>query len=1342
VSAQSPRIPSPADLARVRLLSTPPRPSRGRRLAEIEKERDQAALRSLVTDPATDFAALDSDEFFAALRCACQDGRVNAALIADAARRFAGGTAASRDLHQVLFATGDDDGWNHARGAAMAAVARRPHLAVEVVHLEVQRLGAPPMRVTESAGQGGFTARASLDRDGVSVEGQPCFDTSKKRASQAAAVALLGRLTGIAVPAAAGPAGAARPGSGSRPALGQQSVGAASAHAGAMSPAVSSTDLEAWLDHVVSRLEPDPELADQLAAGRLTIRSLYLLLFEAQPGGWGRHRADAWDALVAAPAQAPGVLSMHTQARSWPPAGYAELGERTAVAYVTTPDGPVVGEPAVAAGIRAARASAALALVRDLAPPVSGDDAPEVPAPVGNPVGLLNERAQSGAIADLTYAQDATGPAHRPVFTCTASCVHASDPYASSAEATSKNEAKAAAAAGLLEQVLSAERMHLARLVRARREQARSREGIFTRLLRAGCPVDFTGRGFRIAGHLPEPLAGCELPVLAALPVLATLDGPIHPSTRTWASAAKAALEAVAARRVYPALDADGRDCWRLALNDAPDPVIAGFLDTVADTLLRPPGARLVIGDLPYAGRARLLDPDAADWADRAADAAEGPAAARLVIRLSPPDGEGLPLRAQLRAARASSTFPSGGDTCGEGLLGRTEQRLLRRASRDWPPLARVSRDGTLSGAEAAQLLGPTGERLAALGITAEWPAGLATASGLGAQTIVASRALSGSGTFSLTGAAEVTWQLSLDGEPLTEDETEAAAEAVAGVIRIRGRWLVIDAETRRIARDRNAGRLTGAQALGAALTGQVTVGGKDVACSGTGHLADLVATLRGAGSSPHDSTAVPDGLNATLRTYQHRAVQWLARTTSLGFGALLADDMGLGKTLTVIAYRLSRENAGPSLVVCPASLVVNWEREFARFAPRVTIRRYHATGRSLADLAPGEVVVTTYGTLLRDAGLLADVPWDLVVADEAQQIKNHRSQAARALRLLRPTARVAVTGTPVENSLSELWAILDWTNPGLFGSLTVFRERFGRAAEREAAEAVADRDAARRLGRLIAPFVMRRRKTDPNVVPELPDKVVNDRYVELSREQTALYQAATAQALRRIAASDGLERHGQVLRLLQSLRQICNSPAHYLRESADEWDAARQAARSRKLQALDELMEAVVLTGDAALIFTGYVSMGHLIRAHLAARGIRAEFLHGGVPVAARQKIVDRFQSGDGDALVLSVRAAGTGLNLTRAGHVIHFDRPWNPAVEDQATDRAHRIGQHRLVEVHHLITEGTVEDRIAGLLARKRELTEAVLAGGPMALTELSDRDLSALVSLGADLSVGGTA
>lgn len=1248
-------------------------------------------------------------------------------------------------MHQVLFAAGDD-GWGDVRAAAMAVVAGQPHLAVEVVNLEVQRLGVAPMRVIESAGAEGFTALASLDCEGVAAEGGPCFDTSKKRASQRAVVSLLAALVGVPTPAASKPEEIRGPGPGSSQMSGRSPEVATSAHDGPVSvPTMSPADLEAWLDYAVGLPQPDPELADQLVPGCLTTRSLYLLLFEAQAQGWVRYRARAWDFLVATPSRAQGVLSMHTQARSWPPAAYVEMGEGTALAYVATPDGPVVGEPAIATGIRAARATAALALVRNLAPPVDGDDGPTVSTAGSNPVGLLHERAQVGVIADLTYTQDATGPAHRPVFTCTASCVHTGGRYVSIAEDASKNAAKAAAAAGLLDQVLSAQRAHLARLARAHREQARSPEGIFTRLLRAGSPVDFTGSTFRIGGDLPEPLTGHELPVLSALPVLANLDGQVHPSTRIWASATKAALQAIAARRVYPALDADGRDCWRLALNVPSDPALARFLDTVAETLLRPPGARLVIGDLPYAGRTRLLDQDTADWADRAADAAEGTTAAPLVIRLRPPERDGLPLRAQLRAQRravgASMALPSGGDTLGEGLLGPAEQRLVRRACRQWSPLEHIRRDGTLGGAEAAQLLGPTGEQLAVLGITAQWPADLVTASGLGRQIIVASQASSGSGIFSLAGSADLTWQLSLDGDPLTDEETEAAAEAAAGAVRIRGRWVVIDAETRRLARDRSAGRLTGAQALQAALTGQVTVAGHDVACSATGRLTDLLATLQAAGSSPPDSLPAPDGLHATLRRYQRVAVRWLVRTTAMGFGALLADDMGLGKTLTVIAYRLSRKSTGPSLVVCPASLVANWEREFARFAPGVTVRRYHATGRSLDGLQPSDVVVTTYGTLLRDAEVLAETPWDLVVADEAQQIKNHRSQAARALRSLRAAARVAVTGTPVENSLTELWAILDWTNPGLFGSLTAFRDRFGRAAEREAADACVDSGAARRLGRLIAPFVLRRHKTDPDVVPELPDKVINDRYVELTREQAALYQAATAQVLEQIAASDGLQRRGQVLRLLQALRQICNSPAHFLREPPDDWDATRQATRSGKLQVLEELMESIVLTDDAALIFTGYVSMGHLIRAHLDACGIQAEFLHGGVPVTSRQKIVDRFQSGDGDALVLSVRAAGTGLNLTRAGHVIHFDRPWNPAVEDQATDRAHRIGQHRLVEVHHLIAEGTIEDRIAGLLARKRHLTEAVLPGDPMALTELSDSELSALVNLGANLNTGGT-
>jgi hypothetical protein len=700
-------------LARVRRLPAPPQSPRNRRLAEVEKERARSALRSRVADPATEFAAMDADEFFAVLRCACQEGLVNASLIAEVGRRMAAGEVTSRDLHQVLFGAGDGDRWRGVRGAAMAVVAGRLHLAVEVVNLEVQRVGGPPVRVVESAGDGGFTARASLDRGHLVTEGRPCFDTSKKRASQRAVVSLLAELAGVPVPAEIGSDG--------RP------VPAPARTASLAGPATA--DVEAWLDYAVRRPEPDRLLAEQLVPEQLTARSIYLLLFEADPRGWARHRTDAWECLVGTPSRAPGILSMHIQARSLSPAPYVEPREGAALAYVVTPEGPVVGEPAFAAGPRAARTAAALALVRDFAPPVEEAGGPVQPMVGSNPVGLLNERAQVGVIADLTYEMEATGPAHRPVFTCTASCTHAAERLVSRVADASKNAAKAAAAAGLLQQLLTAERVHLARLVRARREQARSPEGVFGRLLRAGCRVDFVGAAFRIGGDLPEPLAGYELSVACALPVLATLDGQIHPSTRAWAAATRAALEAIAARRVYPALDADGRDRWRLALDGPGDPALAGFFDRVAEIMVRPAGARLVVGDFPYAGRARRLDPDAADWADRVADAAEGTTAASLVIRLSPPEREGLPLRAAVSVLSGAR----------EGLLGPAEQRLLRRAGRQWPPLDRVLVDGTLGGAEATQLLGPAGERLAALGITVEWPADLVAASGLGKQ-VVASR--------------------------------------------------------------------------------------------------------------------------------------------------------------------------------------------------------------------------------------------------------------------------------------------------------------------------------------------------------------------------------------------------------------------------------------------------------------------------------------------------------------------------------------------------------------------------------------------------------------------------
>ncbi|MDT7651795.1 MAG: hypothetical protein QOI36_3201, partial [Pseudonocardiales bacterium] len=441
--------------------------------------------------------------------------------------------------------------------------------------------------------------------------------------------------------------------------------------------------------------------------------------------------------------------------------------------------------------------------------------------------------------------------------------------------------------------------------------------------------------------------------------------------------------------------------------------------------------------------------------------------------------------------------------------------------------------------------------------------------------------------------------------------------------------------------------------------------------------------------------------------------------------GACLADDMGLGKTVTLIALHLRRRDldAGPTLVVCPASLLGNWEREILRFAPGVPVHRFHGAKRTLAST--DGFVLTTYATMRGDAGVFAAHRWGLVVADEAQHVKNPGSGTAKALRSIPSAARVALTGTPVENDLVELWSILDWATPGLLGTQAEFRARW--------AEPIASGDApelAERFARLLAPFLLRRRKSDPGVAPELPRKTETDRPVGLTREQAGLYEAVVAEMMAGIARADGMARRGLVLALLTALKQICNHPAQYAHEAQPVL-----AGRSGKLELLDDLLDTILAEDGAALVFTQYVTMGRLLERHLRERGISVQYLHGGTPVSVREEMVDRFQRGEVPVFVLSLRAAGTGLNLTRADHVVHYDRWWNPAVEDQATDRAYRIGQTRPVQVHRLIAEGTVEDRIGALLESKRALADAVLATGEVELTELTDAELADMVGLRSD-------
>jgi SNF2 family DNA or RNA helicase len=623
-----------------------------------------------------------------------------------------------------------------------------------------------------------------------------------------------------------------------------------------------------------------------------------------------------------------------------------------------------------------------------------------------------------------------------------------------------------------------------------------------------------------------------------------------------------------------------------------------------------------------------------------------------------------------------------------------------------------------------AELLDVGAEALGGAGVEVLWPAEL-FGDGLGARaTVQSTPAPAGAAepTFRLEALLQFRWQLTAGGEPLSDEEFAVLAETKRSLVRLRGRWVRVDRELLDRLRRRQQRHVSAAEALAATLTGSLDVDGEAVEFHPDDALADLAGRLAAAGDGS-DDVGLPDGLHATLRAYQRRGLSWLAQMCALGLGGCLADDMGLGKTVQLIALHLHRRalGAGPTLVVCPTSLLGNWQRELARFAPDVPVRRYHGGDRHLQDVAADEVVLVTYGVVRRDRAMLAEVAWGLVAADEAQHAKNPLSRTARELRAIPAAARVALTGTPVENRLTELWSILDWTTPGLLGPLERFRRSVAVPVER-----YRDPGATQRVARLVHPFLLRRRKSDPQVAPELPPKTETDRVVPLTAEQATLYEAVVRETLAKIAAAEGIERRGQVLALLTALKQICNHPAQYLHEPGP------LPGRSGKLAALDELLGVIVDEGEGALVFSQYVEMCRLIESHLTDRGVPTLFLHGRVPARRREEMVARFQAGAAPVFLLSLKAGGVGLNLTRATHVVHYDRWWNPAVEDQATDRAYRIGQDRPVQVHRLVTEGTLEDRIATLLESKRGLAEAVVGAGEAWVTELSDAELAELISL----------
>jgi SNF2 family DNA or RNA helicase len=608
----------------------------------------------------------------------------------------------------------------------------------------------------------------------------------------------------------------------------------------------------------------------------------------------------------------------------------------------------------------------------------------------------------------------------------------------------------------------------------------------------------------------------------------------------------------------------------------------------------------------------------------------------------------------------------------------------------------------------------------------------------LSARAKVSSPRMQGGSGMSLDEMVRFDWEVALGSDRLTAAELETLALLKAPLVRLRGQWVQLNADEIQAALDfwkkKTATQATAREVVQMALGAGHAPGGMEFeGVTATGWIGDLLAQLEGRASFAE--WPVPDSFHGTLRPYQVRGYSWLAFLRDWRLGACLADDMGLGKTpqtLALIAEDWQRGGKRPTLVVCPMSVVGNWQKEAARFTPDLPVMVHHGLARARGaafkkQAARHAIVLSSFALLHRDFDILKEVDWAGVILDEAQNIKNAETKQARAARSLESDYRIALTGTPVENNVGDLWSIMEFLNPGFLGTQAHFKRAFFVPIQ-----ANRDQEVAERLKRLTAPFILRRLKTDKSIIADLPEKLEMKLFCTLTKEQASLYAAVVRDMSRTLEEAEGIHRRGMILATLTKLKQVCNHPAQFL------GDNSAIAGRSGKLERLTEMLEEALLEGDRALVFTQFAEMGEIIRRHLQASfGREVLFLHGAVPKRQRDRMVERFQS-DGlstespRVFVLSLKAGGTGLNLTAANHVFHFDRWWNPSVENQATDRAYRIGQRRNVQVHKFLCAGTLEEKIDEMIERKQEIASSIVGTGEGWLTELSNAQLKELFAL----------